>query len=200
MGERIQRLLRSVRLSSVVLIVLGAVLLLCPDFGSKAITLTLGWILILAGGISVGTSLWSRMTFGYGAMGSGLVMLLLGIFLVSRPMVLASLFGVVLGAYLVFSGLGSFSDAMRLRRIGQNGMGGLIWGGVSAVAGVVLMLSPMTSSRFVMSLAGLAMIACGVGSIVTHMRLTRLLENQQDPFRSPFGFGRDDDDDNIIDV
>ena len=200
MGERFQRLLRSIRPSSVILIVIGAVLLLCPDFGARAITMTLGWLLILGGGISIGTALWSRMAFGYGPMGSGLVMLLLGIFLVSKPLVLASLFGVVLGAYLMFSGFGSFSDALRLRRIGQSGLGGLIWGGASALVGFVLMLSPMTSSRFIMSLAGFAMIACGIGSIVTHMRLTRFLEDQQDSFRNPFGFGRDDDDDNIIDV
>lgn len=196
MSDRIRRILGSIRLSSVILILIGAVLLVRPDAGSKAVTLTLGWILVIAGGIGVATSLYSRMAFGYGTMGSSLMMLLFGILILSRPMMLASLFGVMLGAYLVFSGLGSFADAGRLRRNGQGWILGMIWGVISVVVGVYLIVSPMASSRFVMSVAGFAMIACGVGSIVTHAKLARFME-QQDPFRF---FDSDDDDDNIIDV
>lgn len=198
MRERIGRILSSVRLSSVILILIGAVLLLRPDAGARALTLVVGWILVIAGGVGLGSALLARMTLGYGAMGSSLMMLLLGILIVSRPMMLASLFGVVIGAYLIFSGLGSLGDAGRLRANGQSWVLGMIWGGASVVVGVYLILSPMTSSRFVMMIAGLAMIACGVGSIVTHVRLTKFLEEQERAFRPRNDFGIDDDD--IIDV
>lgn len=197
MSDRIRSILGSIRLSSVILILIGAVLLIRPDFGSKAVTLTLGWILVIAGGIGVATSLYSRMAFGYGTMGSSLMMLLLGILILSSPMMLASLFGVVLGAYLVFSGLGSFADAGRLRRNGQGWILGMVWGAISVAVGVYLIVSPMTSSRFVMAVAGIIMIACGIGSIVTHAKLARFMEQQRDPFHF---FDTDDDDDNIIDV
>ena len=195
MGDRFRRLFESVRLSSVILILIGAVLLFNPDFGSRALILTLGWLLVLAGAVGVAASLYSRLTFGYGTAGGSLVMLLAGILILSRPMVLASLFGVVLGAYLVFSGIGSFADARRLRSSGQRWELGMVWAVVTAAVGVYLIVSPMTSSRFVMTVAGVAMIVCGLGSIMTHARLARFLQNQQHLF------GRmDDDDDNIIDV
>lgn len=197
MNDRIRRIFSSVRLSSVILILIGAVLLVRPDFGSKAVTLTLGWLLVIAGGIGVASSIVSRMAFGYGTMGSSMMMLLFGILILSRPLMLASLFGVVLGAYLVFSGLGSFADAGRLRSNGQGWIFGMIWGIISVIAGVYLIISPMTSSRLVMSVAGIMMIVCGAGSIVTHVKLARFLEEQQNPFRY---YNTDDDDDNIIDV
>lgn len=199
MGEKFRRLLDEIRLSSVILILIGAVLLLRPDSGAKALTLIVGWILVIAGGIGVAGSVFSRMAFGYGTMGSSLIMLLLGILIVSRPLMLASLFGVVIGAYLVFSGLGSLGDAGRLRANGQSWVFGMIWGGVSVIVGVGLILSPMTSSRLVMMLAGLVMIVCGVGSIVTRVRLKHFLqerERQSRPYRDCFGVDEDD----IIDV
>ncbi len=195
MSDRIRRILSSVRLSSVILILIGAVLLVRPDAGSRAVILTLGWILAIAGGLGVAASVFSRMTFGYGTMGSSLMMLLLGVLILSRPMVLASLFGVVLGAYLVFSGLGSFADAGRLRSNGQGWILGMVWAVISVVAGVYLIISPMASTRFVMIVAGIMMIACGAGSIVTHAKLARFMEQQQNPFHF-----YDEDDDNIIDV
>lgn len=198
MRERFRRIFGSIRLSSVILILIGAVLLLRPDAGAKALTLVAGWILIAAGAACLGGALLARMTLGYGTMGSSLMMLLLGLLIVTRPMMLASLFGVVIGAYLVFSGLGSLGDAGRLRANGQSWVPGMLWGGASVVVGVYLIISPMTSSRFVMMIAGLAMIACGVGSIVTHVRLTRFLEEQERAFRPRSDFGIDDDD--IIDV
>ena len=203
MWERVQKLLRSVRPGSVILIILGAVLLLSPDSGSRVITLTLGWLLVIAGGLSVAASLFSRMAFGYGTMGSGLAMLLVGVLIVSRPMMLASLFGVVVGAYLVFSGLGSLGDAGRLRSNGQKWGFGMLWGLLSVIVGVYLILSPMTSSRLVMMIAGGAMIACGVGRIATHAKLARFLDAQRnfDPRGSFEAFDSyDDGDDNIIDV
>lgn len=196
MSDRIRRIFSGIRLSSVILILIGAVLLVRPDVGSKAVILTLGWILVIAGGIGLAASFWSRMAFGYGTMGSSMMMLLFGALILSSPIVLASLFGVVLGAYLVFSGLGSFVDAGRLRKNGQSWILGMIWGIISVVIGVYLIISPMASSRFVMTVAGIMMIACGIGSIVTHAKLIRFKEEQQNPFR----FFHSDDDDHIIDV
>ncbi len=196
MSDRIQRIFSSIRLSSVLLVLIGVVLLIRPDFGSKAVTLTLGWGLLIAGGIGVASSIFSHMAFGYGSMGSSLMMLLMGIMIVSRPLMLASLFGVVIGLYLVFSGIGSFMDAGRLRRNGQGWIFGMIWGSVSVAVGAYLIISPMASSRFVMSVAGIIMIACGVGSVLTHAKLARFSEEQQ----NSCGFYRSDDDDNIIDV
>ena len=196
MRDGFRRIFGSVRLSSVILILIGAVLLIHPDFGSRALTLTLGWMLVIAGGIGVAVSLYTRMMLGFGTAGGSLMMLLAGVLILSSPMMLASLFGLVLGAYLVFSGLGSFADARRLRSVGQPWALGMLWAAATALVGLSLILSPMTSSRVVMRLAGLAMIVFGAGSIVTHARLSRFLRDQ-DRFFDRLG---GEDDDNIIDV
>ena len=197
MNDRIRNILGSIRLSSVILILLGLVLLIRPDSGAKALTLTFGWLLVLIGGIGVGGALMAKLTFGYGAMGTSLTMLLVGILIVSRPMMLASLLGMILGAYLVFSGIGSFADARRLRINGRSSLFGLIWAVVSVAVGVYLMAAPMATSRIVMMVAGLAMIACGIGSIVTHARVQKL---RQDLYRAQRSAMDGLDEDNIIDV
>ena len=193
MKNRFRHFAENIRLSSVVLILLGFLLMLCPDFGSKAVALALGWGLTVLGILAVAATLISHRAFGYGVMGGGLVLLILGVTVLSKPMLLASMVGILLGGYLAFTGFGVLSDAFRLRRNGFGGTMGMVWAALLLVLGMILILSPMTTSRVVMRLVGGVMIICGVGGTVNRYRLRHFLEQQSRRFEAP-------EEDDIIDV
>ena len=174
-----RRLFR-MEIGSIALIVVGLILTLNPDFGSAALAAVLGWVLIGGGavGLLIGILSWPGLGFGE-VIGSG-VLLLAGIYLLRNPLMLASLVGILLGLLLLTQGIGAVRDALRIKGYDGFWQGGLILGIVMAVVGVVLVFSPMTTSRVVMTVAGIVMIVCGVCNLVSHYRAQKYLKSAGD--------------------
>lgn len=160
---------------SVVLVIFGVILALNPDFGSAAVAAILGWVLIGAGaaGLLIGVLSWPGL--GMGELAGSLILLAAGIYLQRNPLMLASLLGILLGVLLVGQGVGAMRDALRLKRRGGHWQPGLILAAVMLVAGLGLIFSPLTTSRLVMTVAGVVMIACGVGNLVSHYKVEQYI-------------------------
>ena len=170
MKNNISKHLAQARWGSIALIVLGLVLLLFPDFGSSTVAVILAWVLMIGGsaGLLIGVLSWPA--FGFGTMiGSGLV-LAAGIYILRHPLSLASILGVLLGVLLTTQGLGALGDALRLRRGGGLWVPGLVLSILTMVFGLILIFSPLTSSRIVMTVVGLVLIVFGAGNLYTHFK------------------------------
>ena len=170
MKNNISKHLAQARWGSIALIVLGLVLLLFPDFGSSTVAVILAWILMIGGsaGLLIGVLSWPA--FGFGTMiGSGLV-LVAGIYILRHPLSLASILGVLLGVLLTAQGLGALGDVLRLRRGGGLWVPGLVLSILTMVFGLILIFSPLTSSRIVMTVVGLVLIVFGAGNLYTHFK------------------------------
>lgn len=170
MKNNISKHLAQARWGSIALIVLGLVLLLFPDFGSSTVAVILAWVLMIGGsaGLLIGVLSWPA--FGFGTMiGSGLV-LAAGIYILRHPLSLASILGVLLGVLLTAQGLGALGDALRLRRGGGLWVPGLVLSILTMVFGLILIFSPLTSSRIVMTVVGLVLIVFGAGNLYTHFK------------------------------
>ena len=170
MKNNISKHLAQARWGSIALIVLGLVLLLFPDFGSSTVAVILAWVLMIGGsaGLLIGVLSWPA--FGFGTMiGSGLV-LVAGIYILRHPLSLASILGVLLGVLLTAQGLGALGDALRLRRGGGLWVPGLVLSILTMVFGLILIFSPLTSSRIVMTVVGLVLIVFGAGNLYTHFK------------------------------
>ena len=168
--NNISKHLAQARWGSIALIVLGLVLLLFPDFGSSTVAVILAWVLMIGGsaGLLIGVLSWP--VFGFGTMiGSGLV-LAAGIYILRHPLSLASILGVLLGVLLTAQGLGALGDALRLRRGGGLWVPGLVLSILTMVFGLILIFSPLTSSRIVMTVVGLVLIVFGAGNLYTHFK------------------------------
>lgn len=170
MKNNISKHLAQARWGSVALIVLGLVLLLFPDFGSSTVAVILAWVLMIGGsaGLLIGVLSWPALGFGT-MIGSGLV-LAAGIYILRHPLSLASILGVLLGVLLTAQGLGALGDALRLRRGGALWLPGLVLSILTMVFGLILIFSPLTSSRIVMTVVGLVLIVFGAGNLYTHFK------------------------------
>ena len=61
-------------------------------------------------------------------------------------------------------------DALRLRRGGGLWVPGLVLSILTMVFGLILIFSPLTSSRIVMTVVGLVLIVFGAGNLYTHFK------------------------------
>lgn len=160
----------------VALIVLGLVLLLCPDAASALISRVAGWCLMLAG-VIVAVAMVVDRDWSVTKLLTILVLVGLGRWFLSHPLAWAAWGGRIIGVLLLLRGIRDFTQSVFAQ--------GRVLSIATAVLGVVLLLLPMTASRMVFSLCGFVILAVGGG-----MLFERIWERRNG----------EDDDPNIIDA
>lgn len=160
--QRIQYYIEQL-LSPCLMAVLGIVLIFSPDSASRLIAQVLGW-LIVAGGAFLAVSgirgkILSRALYGAAC-------LLVGIFLIRNPLILAKSIGRISGIVLLVRGIGDILESSQDKRellipILTTGLGG------------VLLLLPMTTSRVVIVLFGVVLLLLGAATLAARIRLIR---------------------------
>lgn len=169
-----KKLLR-MEIGSVVMVVVGAIMVLNPDFGSATVSNVLGWLLVGGGAIGLLSGVLGGL--GSGTVVSGVVMLCIGIYLLSNPLMLASIIGIALGVLLVSQGAGALRDALRLKRHGGTWIPGMVLAVFMLLAGIKLIVSPLATSRLVMTVVGIILIVCGAGNLIGHFRANKAIED-----------------------
>ena len=159
-----------------VLIVLGLVLIFCPDTASALISKVAGWGLMMAG-VIVAVAMVVDSDWSVSKILTILVLVGLGRWLMSHPLAWAAWGGRIIGLLLLLRGIRDFTQSVFTQ--------GKVLSVVTAVLGLVLILMPMTASRMVFSLCGMVILAVGGG-----MLAERIWENKN----------WEDDDPNIIDA
>lgn len=144
---------------SVLMVICGGILAVFPDSASLLVSAVLGWLLI-----ALGVTLVIAGVIG----GVYIVTLFQGAFLLAggawlhrNPLMIASVLGIVLGLVALSQGLRKGRRAIQLKMYGSF----WIWdAGVAALellAGLALLLTPLSLSRVVMTLAGIFMVISG---------------------------------------
>ena len=172
--DRRSDLLRSIG-GSLLMAALGVLLLLRPDFGTATVASVLGWVLIAGGGICIAVSLLNRDVLGLPELLVGVAVAAVGIFIVIKPLFLASSFGILMGIYTAVHGVISLFEGLRLRKLGYSGLTSLILGGVMLVLGISMILVPMSFSRLLLRIFGGMMVVCGAGNLLTRTVAARNL-------------------------
>lgn len=160
-------------LTPVLLIVLGLILAINPDSASALIARIFGWLLLIAAGGLVVLALVDRIGMVSKVL-SACLCLVVGTWLLRNPLMLAAGIGRIAGVLLVVRGVQDILDGARWHR-------GLLAAVLTIVVGVILIALPMTTSRVVLLLCGIAMIAAGVGMLVFRLNLRRHLKEPDDP-------------------
>lgn len=154
-------------LTPVLIIVLGLVLVFCPDSASALIAKILSWILGLIA-IGFGISALLNAQGRAGKVVGAIVCAVIGGWLGNNPLVLAAWFGRIIGIVLILDGV---QDMGNNRRQGRRFLLPLL---VTAM-GAVLVLMPMTASRLLFALCGIVVLTIGVVMLLDRLKGRRQL-------------------------
>jgi len=160
-------------LAPVLIILLGLVLIFCPDSASALITKLIGWIFGLVA-IGFGISALLNPQGRGGKVAGAIICAVIGGWLGSHPLILATWFGRIIGIVLVLDGI---SDIQNNRRQGRRFLLPIT---VTAV-GAVLVLLPLTASRLIFSALGVVVLVLGVTMLLDRLKGNRRLNEPKDP-------------------
>ena len=167
-----QEILSAVQLylAPVLVILLGLMLLISPDTASALISKILGGALSLVGFVLAAIALFGNRRVG--KLIFALAIVACGGILSANPLLLASFAGRIVGILLLVDGIG---DMINAHRRGIRGLMPLL----VTILGAILVLMPMTASRLLFGLCGLAVTVVGFFMLLD--RLRRKLPAGDDP-------------------
>ncbi len=161
-----------------VAIVLGLFVIFAPKT-TAGVTLTLvaaliGIYAIVTGIVYVGTAIFSRGVGGWSRVGHillGVLYVVGGVIIMSNlvfaGVVTALMFSIMVGILWIFEGVLAFATASK----SQSKAWSIIYGIISLIAGVVLLLSPMMGAVTLWWLLGISMVVLGVVQVVRAFRV-----------------------------
>ena len=161
------------------IIALGCILLLHPDSASALIAKLIGWILVIGGGAAALTGLRENNKTPAGLI-LAVAALAGGIWLLTHPMMLASVLGRFLGAALLYWGGREVWAVYQLRRAGNSAA----WpmpATVIAAAGLILFFLPLSASRLLFRVVGLVVAALGISELLRRLKGRKYLDDGSGP-------------------
>lgn len=157
----------------VLLILLGLILVVNPDAASVLISRLLGYVLIAC---AIGTGV-AAIFCQNGKVGKGVISVVLAIvggWLMAHPLLLVAWISRFLGMLImVNSGVELYYAVKHNRNV--------VFYGAATAVGAILILLPMTASRLVFTLCGVAVLAIGAVMLLDRLRSRRWLPEGDDP-------------------
>lgn len=169
MKSIIQDMKKNYIVNAVIMVVVGLVLVIWPDFFGKMLCYLLGGALILMGVIQlIGFLRGERLGF-YNKfnMLMGIVLVLLGIWICTQPKIVLSIIPVVVGILVILHGLMDIQYTLDIKRTGNTKWWiALIAAILTFVFGLVLVFRPFAAYEISMILLGVAMLYDGGSDLV----------------------------------
>lgn len=160
-------------LGAILTIVLGLFLMFAPGSLLALVLMVLGWVLLLFGIVTIISFVLNRsVTVGYGRLISGVIQLLVGLWVVRNPGGLVSLAATVVGVVLLVHALSDLQYTWSAYQAGaERWWTGAISGGLTLVLALLVLLRPMGSAMAVVSFAGICLVIDGISDLLMIRRL-----------------------------
>ena len=167
--KKIEHLLRTCGIDAL-MVLAGVILLVNPDGATALVTKLLGWLLVIGGAVKLVVPAVKKQPILPGTWVLGGIGILLGVILLSRPLILANLIGRILGVILLIEGLHSLKDG-----------GSRVLAAVTLVAGAVLVIMPRTLTNTVLAICGIVLMIIGAVNILSKLGGIKRLNDAKDP-------------------
>lgn len=160
----------------VLLIILGLIALMAPLIAGVAITIVLGWLLILGGIAHIVVSWHLRLAGGLlWELLIGLAYIVMGVFLLAHPVAGLVALTAFLGCYLLIKGLFELIMWFRLRRV--HGGGWVLFDAIVSLVlcALIFLHLPNSATWVIGTLVGFGILFSGISRLVLGMHARRVL-------------------------
>lgn len=156
----------------VLLMLLGIILIVNPDSAAALIGRLIAFALIVAGTVMGVAALSGDTLLRVRRLIPAAILLALGLWLLANPLFIARSLGRILGILLILEGGGTLGGELRL------GHPLPVVAAITLVAGIVLVLVPMTTSRLLIIGCGIAVLCLGAAELAQRLLRRRLPRNR----------------------
>lgn len=170
----------SLMLTAILYVLLGAVLLLFPGSALRWASMLIGAVTLWYGAVRI-VSYWK----GGGAYNQrfelfwGIVLALLGVFLIVCPQFLASIIPVALGVYILVDALSALRKALDMKALGyEKWWASAISAGVLAVLGALMVFNPFGAMSTLVAFTGICFIFDGVNTLANTIIADRVYRDR----------------------
>ncbi|MCR5344264.1 MAG: DUF308 domain-containing protein [Butyrivibrio sp.] len=154
---------------ALILIAVGALLIFLPGTTLNLLTKVIGGVVLAAGVISIVTSLLSKnqgLIARNSSIGFGLVIAVLGVWILLNPHFFESIIPVIAGVIMLFSGLMNLGETLSLGRSKYgNWWIALILAVLTVAGGLYLVLNPVTTMKYIVQIIGAALAYNGISNL-----------------------------------
>jgi uncharacterized membrane protein HdeD (DUF308 family) len=152
----------------IVLVALGAIAIVIPPLATLAVTILFGWLFLLSGVMGLVTTFWMRHAPGFWwSLISGLLGIVVGILLLTRPLTGAVSLTLLLISFFIIEGLASIMFALDHKRELTGQWGWMLVSGIVDLLLSVMIFAglPSTAAWAIGLLVGLNMVFGGMALI-----------------------------------
>ena len=165
MKDTLKRIKADVMLSALLCVVLGLVLIIWSDQTINAICMILAFGLVVMGVVELISYFIGQRMMPFAGV-TGLIFILVGIWLFTRPQYIAMIIPIVIGVILVVHGVGDVRLAFETKSNGyEKWWGALLLGLVSLALGVICIINAFGVVSLAMKFIGLALIYDGISDL-----------------------------------
>lgn len=172
-------------ISSLIYVALGLILIVYPTLIGETIcwmlagaAAAMGVIHLIGYAMSKGGAQPDESSQG---LATGIVLLLLAIFIVIKSEFIISIIPFVLGFMITIKGVVGLQSAINLKRYGYgNFKGSLIAAVLVMVFGIVMMLNPFSTVKILFTMIGIGLLASGILDIAANVMYTRQMKKFKD--------------------
>ncbi len=167
---------------SVILGLLGVFLIRQPDVSTAAVGTAAGVLLVTFGIVKLigyfSRDLY-RLAFQFD-LACGILLVILGIVLLTKPQDLLHFLCIVTGLYVTADGLMKLQTAHDAHRFGLHSWWVILSAALlTAAAGIVLLVRPAQSVRIIMQIFGIVLLAEGLLNLLTVLMTVKIVRNQK---------------------
>lgn len=163
------RLKKNILVDAIALIVVGLVLIFLPGTSLNILTKVIGAVVLAAGVISVVTGLASKnqnVLTKNGSLGFGLVIAVVGVWILINPEFFEAIIPVIAGVIMLFSGIMNLGETLSLGKNSyKNWWVALILAALTIAAGAFLVFNPITMVKYVVQIIGAALAYNGASNL-----------------------------------
>lgn len=166
-------------LSAVLYMMLGLILILFPATTARMICYMIAGIAIVIGLVNLVVYFTRNITKNYyrNDFVMGLLMIILGIFVIYKVDLLIALVPFIIGLCIVVSGLFKFQGALDMQRMGGNAALILALAVVNVVIGVLMVINPFDSALLLYRLLGVGLLFSGLTDLASNLYLSRKMHS-----------------------
>ena len=172
MKDLFKRITTSVLLLSILAFVIGLLMVVVPNASLQVIGITFGIFAILFGVVLIALDFaLNNIYIPFFGILSGVLSVIVGIVLIAMPGILPTVFGIVLGIWIILSSVNIISIAIAVRKGFSKWGLLLLLGIIDLVSGIIVLFNPFASSLSIVVLSGIVIMIHSAVTIVDMIML-----------------------------